>query len=275
MDIKELKILLKLLGKTNHRAPLGQVKPNEKTGSAETRQLCTQLLNRTYIESKEEIKKIKITSAGKTLLKLPREQNPLTTQEWKLLEALKEGAIAPSKISIKPAATRDELIRKAVERGLLEIAEKEIKEIWLTEVGKKFLAEEYLPSGAGNLNLSKKMLGDYLHFIRKYPLKEGEKITPSRESVNLPKPTDEQILEIIKNLDYEFGTDNYLPIFYLREKLQPPLSRKELDDALFMLQRQDKIEISSLVNAELYTTEQVRAGISQTIGGPLFFLIVN
>jgi hypothetical protein len=268
VDIKELKILLKLLGSPDYRCPLGQVKPNPQTRAAETRKLCTQLLNRTYIQSREETLKIRITSAGKALLKLPREQTPLTALEWKVLKACRESAIAPSKISIQPASKRDELIQKAIDRGFLEVTEKEIKEIWLTEAGEKFLAEEYMPSGAGNLTLSKKMMGDYLHFIRKHQGKE-------RSTSSLPKPTDEEILATIKDLDYELGTDNYLPIFHLREKLQPPLSRKELDDALFRLEREDKIEISSLANAEAYTAEQVRAGISQTIGGPLFFLIAD
>lgn len=268
MDIKEIKILLKLLGKADYRAPVGQVKPNDKTRTPETRKLCTQLINRTYIESREELIKIKITPAGKALLKLTTEQNPLTAQELKILEACKEGAIKPSEIKIEPASKRNDLIQKAIERGFLEVVEKEIKEIWLTEAGKKFLAEEYLPTGAGNITLSKKMLGDYLHFIRQYNGK-------SKTEINLgDKPTDEEILATIKNLDYELGTDNYLPIFHLREKLQP-LSRKDLDDGLFRLQREDKIELSSLVSAELYTTAQVQAGIKQSVGGPLFFIIVN
>lgn len=266
MEIKELKILLKLLGKPDYRSPVGQAKPNDKTSASETRRLCTQLINRTYIESREEIITIKITSTGKELLKLAKEQIPLTAQELKLLQTCKESAIAPSKVKIKPAPKRDELIQKAVERGFLEIAQKEIKEIWLTEAGKKFLAQEYLPSGAGNFEITKKMMGDYLHFIRKTVVTHPELID---------KPTDKEILETIKSLNYELGIDNFLPIFYLREKLQPPLSRKELDDALFRLQREDKIDISSLGDAGLYTPERVRAGISQTVGGPLFFIIIN
>jgi hypothetical protein len=33
--------------------------------------------------------------------------------------------------------------------------------------------------------------------------------------------------------------------------------------------------LTALADASKYTLEQVRAGIAQTIGGPLFFLIVN
>ncbi|BCX09196.1 MAG: hypothetical protein KatS3mg066_3055 [Fischerella sp.] len=84
--------------------------------------------------------------------------------------------------------------------------------------------------------------------------------------------TDEEILETIRKLDKELGTDNYLPIFHLRQKLQPPLTRDELDKALYRLQASDKIELSTLVDPTPYTPEQIDAGISQNIGGSIFFI---
>ncbi|MFM5886846.1 MAG: transcription factor RcaD, partial [Dolichospermum sp.] len=84
--------------------------------------------------------------------------------------------------------------------------------------------------------------------------------------------SDEEILETIKKLDRELGTENYLPIFHLRQKLQPPLLRDDLDQALYRLQKSDKIELRGLVDAQLYTHEQVNAGISQRSGSPLFFI---
>ena len=71
------------------------------------------------------------------------------------------------------------------------------------------------------------------------------------------------------------NTNNYLPIFYLREKLQPFLSREELDLALYRLQRKNKLELSSIVESSKYTREQLKAGIPQNVGGCLFFLIVS
>jgi hypothetical protein len=65
--------------------------------------------------------------------------------------------------------------------------------------------------------------------------------------------SDEQILQIIEKLDSELGTENYLPIFHLRQKLQPPMSRDELDQALYRLQKIDKIELRGLVHAQDYT----------------------
>jgi hypothetical protein len=164
------------------------------------------------------------------------------------------------------------LIEKLIEKGFLVVAETRLKEVWLTDAGKEFLAKEYQPGSGGNLTFSKQMLGDYLTFIRKYfSSATGNGVAPSFTD----KPSDEEILQLIIDLDKELGTENYLPIFHLREKLQPPLSREELDKALYRLQRQDKLEMSSVVEASLYTSEQLRAGIPQDIGGYLFFLIVN
>jgi hypothetical protein len=104
------------------------------------------------------------------------------------------------------------------------------------------------------------------------------------EEVSTPLPTvnvadkqisDEEILQLIEKLDRELGTDNYLPIFHLREKLQPPFSRDELDKALYRLQASDRIDLSSLLDPAPYTPEQIDAGILQKVGGSLFFITVN
>ncbi|NEP40021.1 MAG: hypothetical protein F6K35_12565 [Okeania sp. SIO2H7] len=87
-------------------------------------------------------------------------------------------------------------------------------------------------------------------------------------------PTDDEILEVIKTLDYEHGTDNYLPIYLYRGAL-PTLTRKEQDNALYHLAASDRIELSTLQEVRAYTPEQVDAGIPQDIGGRLFFIIVE
>lgn len=63
-------------------------------------------------------------------------------------------------------------------------------------------------------------------------------------------PSDEKIWQIIEKLDSELGTENYLPIFHLRQKLEPPMSRDELDQPLYRLQKIDKIELRGLVHAQ-------------------------
>ena len=87
--------------------------------------------------------------------------------------------------------------------------------------------------------------------------------------------TDAQaVLQQIKQLDQMMGTDNYLPIYHLREKLQPPLTREELDSRLYELQRSDRIELSSLHDQGDYSDHQVSAGIPQNHGRSLFFISI-
>ncbi|MEQ8538279.1 MAG: hypothetical protein RIB93_12630 [Coleofasciculus sp. D1-CHI-01] len=261
MDIKELKFLLKLLGKQDYRASITELKPNSKTPASERDRICRQLGERDLVGYSEEIQKLKIAPPGQSLLKLDPAGLPVTPQELKILQACEKGAITPGKTNITPAKTRQALIDSLAHRGFIEPVQTKIKDVWLTEPGKEYLREEYMPLGAGNLTMTKAMLADYLRFLR----------NTSKTAVS----NDEEILQIIQDLDRQLGTDNYLPIFYLRDKLQPPLSREELDQALYRLERQDKIELSALQEVRAYTSEQIEAGIPQDIGGPLFFIIVT
>jgi hypothetical protein len=272
LDLKELKFLLKLLSKKLYRAPISQIKPNEKTSAAQRDKICCQLRDRKLVDCTEEIVKIKLTPSGQALLKLDKNSVPIDDAERKILEACQKGMGDRSKIKFKSATVRDEAIEKLIQKGFVVSAQTKLKEVWLTDAGKEYLAKEYEPGSGGNLILSKQMLGEYLHFIRKYfSSAVSNTVAPSLTD----KPSDEEILQLIIDLDKELGTENFLPIFHLREKLQPPLSREELDKALYRLQRQDKLEMSSIVETVLYTSEQLRAGIPQDIGGSLFFLVVN
>lgn len=96
---------------------------------------------------------------------------------------------------------------------------------------------------------------------------------PTQNSPPQTPITGDQLYDLIAQLDREYNTNNYLPIYHLRDRLQGALDRDTLDRALYTLQRQDRIELSSLQEAAHYTAEQVNAGIPQDIGGPLFFLI--
>ena len=94
------------------------------------------------------------------------------------------------------------------------------------------------------------------------------------ENPNRPAPiTGDRLYDLIAQLDQEYNTHNYLPIYYLRDRLQPMMDRETVDRALYALQRADRLELSSLQEAAHYTAEQINAGIPQDIGGPLFFLI--
>lgn len=263
MEIIELKFVLKLLEAPGYRDSLTKIK---LTPASERDKACRQLLERQLIGVSYEISKFKIAPAGNALLKLESSKLPITSQELKILKSCQKEAISPGKTGIA-APEAQNLVQSLLEKGLIQVnaKEKKIKEVWLTERGNEYLQKEYEPSGGGNITLSKKMLATYLKFLRQSP---SITVNPS-----LP-PSDDDILQTIQDLDKEFATNNYLPIFYLRQKLQPPLSGEDLEQALYRLEGSDLIELSALVEASRYSPAQVNAGIKQLSGSPLFFIKV-
>lgn len=73
------------------------------------------------------------------------------------------------------------------------------------------------------------------------------------------------VLSEIQRLDQQMGSDNYLPLYTLRDSL-PGTSRQEIDNILNSLQRSDRIELSSLHNSAGYTPQQLAAGFPQRNG---------
>lgn len=262
MDVNELKFSLKLLGFPNYRESLTKIKPNSKTPAAEQKRICQQLLKRELVAVTEEISKFKIAPPGKALLELAASQLPITSQELKVLKSCQKAAITPGKTGI---ATPDAqiLIQGLAQKGLIQVnqTDKKIKEVWLTQQGLDYLRNEYVAKGNTTISLS--LLNNYLRFLR------------NSASESLPKPSDDLILQTIRDLDKQLNTDNYLPIFHLRQKLQPPLTGEELEQALYRLENDDKIELSALVESSRYSPAQVNAGIKQHSGSPLFFIKVN
>ncbi|MDY6936642.1 MAG: hypothetical protein SWY16_03160 [Cyanobacteriota bacterium] len=276
METRELNFVLKLLGCPDYRAPIWDVKPSMRTKSSERDRICRQLRDRGWVDCFEEIVTLEIAPPGAALLKLDTSRLPISAAELKVLNACAESAIPPSETGLE-AEARQEVIRGLIDRGLVCAKKTKIAEVWLTDRGLEYLRDEYTPSGSA-LAISLDLLANYLRFLRKSPAPEAEVAaaisTPTLSPlVAADKPNDEAVLDLIRHLDGQLGTDNYLPIFYLREKLQPPLTREELDSVLYRLQRYDKIELSSLQEAINYTAEQIDTGIPQDIGGPLFFII--
>ncbi|UBF26999.1 hypothetical protein K9N68_03190 [Kovacikia minuta CCNUW1] len=284
MQLIELKFLLKLIGFPNYRAKITdeKLKPSDKTSAIERDKVCRTLGERGIVDYSREVSKFKIDLTGKALLKSNTTEVALTNEQLKVLQACEKEAIPPGKVKGIAAEERQSVIQDLQAKGFIKVEKETIKEVWLTNQGHEYLIEECLPSG--NTTISLNLLKNYLIFLRKATQSSVTNSTtqpstlieaPSNSPNFSAKPDDEKILETIKALDEEIGTENYLPIFHLRQKLQPPLSRDELDQALYRLQRQDKIDISSLVEAIHYTPEQIQAGIPQDSAGPLFFLVVN
>ena len=291
METKEVKFILKLLGFENYRASITdpKLKPNAKTSARERDNICRELCDRTWLERSEEVTKFKIALAGESLLKVDPSNLPITPIELEILKASAKGTITPGKIKKVPANNRQETIQDLIDRGLLEAVETKIKEVWLSERGKVYLRDEFNPSGHSS-SYSGQMLDNYIRFLRKSLGNEtGMPQTNSLSNTSIAQSPqtntqtttqtthqvgDEEMLETIRDLDRQLGTDNYLPIFHLRQKLAM-LSRNELDKVLYRLQRDDRIEMSSLTDTSPYTSTQIEAGIPQNMGGPLFFLTIS
>ena len=279
MDTNQLKFLLMLLGCDNYRTGLSS--NIFKRFNSEKNKICRDLGELEYVDYSREVATVKILPAGQALLKLDSTQLPIDNQELKVLEKISKssGKIAPSEIKVSGLKSdeRDVILKTLSERGLIaaEIKMKRAKaDVWLTERGIKVLRDEYVPNKGNNPVISLDLLGNYVQFLRKNLRVKSEQVSTSVSDIN-SNISDEEILETIKKLDRELGTENYLPIFHLRQKLQPPLLRDDLDQALYRLQKSDKIDFSTLQEVSAYTPEQIDAGIPQNIGGQLFFLIVN
>lgn len=282
MESNELKFLLKLLGCRDYKSPLGASIFNSFKNKAK---ICQALSDRELVDFSREIAAVKILPAGRALLKIDKDKLPITDKELKVLEKIDKGSgkIKPSEITSVKASERDAIFQSLSDRGLIatETSIKKAKaEVWLTDRGKEYLRDDYTCKGS-NPTISLDLLNNYLGFLRKslrVQQTEVATMTATKASAapaQFSQPSDEEILQTIRDLDRELGTENFLPIFHLRQKLQPPLSREELDRALYRLLRNDKIEMNSLVDTTPYTPEQIDAGIPKDIGGPRFFIVVN
>jgi hypothetical protein len=291
----ELKFLLILLGCANYRSPLSASRFKRFKNK---KKICQDLRDRELVDFSREIATVKILPAGSALLKLDPAQLPISSTELKVLEKIASAAskITPAEIKELKSLKADEkqaILNSLSDRGLIE-AETQIKktkaEVWLTQRGIEYLRDDYTPKGSAQIQLD--LLNNYLRFLRKSLRTESaqgveERLIEPESHLNsaqgveerLIEPeghlNDDEVLQIIRKLDQEHRTENYLPIFYLRDRVKPQLSREQLDQVLYRLQRHNKIELSSLQEAIAYTPEQIDAGIPQEIGGPLFFISVN
>jgi hypothetical protein len=265
---EELKFLLILLGFPNYRASLVNRGFNTIKGKG---QLCQTLAERGWVDYTKEITSVKLLPAGKALLELEESPLTITPQALKVLKAI---AQQPSKVKVTElklkSSDRQSILGGLGEKGLIELEQALAKtkaEVWLTPTGSIYLREDYHPQGNRPV-ISLDLLHNYLQFLRHPQATTLGESAPSG-GVNI---SDAEILQTIKSLDKELGTENYMPLFELRRYLS--LSRDYLDQALYRLQRSDQIELGSLQEVSAYTSEQIDAGIPQNIGGPLFFITV-
>jgi hypothetical protein len=260
----ELKFVLTLLGCAGYRASLGSLNFPGKP------QLCQALGDRGWVEYSQEVASVKLLPAGKSLLAIDTTNLPIEPQALKMLGlvAAKSGKVALKDLGKLKIAEKQNILRQLADRGFVELTwqmQKANGEVWLTPQGLEYLREDYHPKGTAPA-ISLNLLGHYLNFLRSGAVKVAS------DNVSAAPIDDAGILALIKSLDNELGTENYLPIFHLRQALT--MTRDDCDQALYRLQKTDQIELSSLQETDAYTSTQIDAGIPQTIGGPLFFLSI-
>ena len=284
----ELKFLLRLLEHPpDYRTLISKVKPNSGTKASQRDHACNNLCSKGLVERTEEIRRYQATPAGCNLLNLETDELPITPNELKLLRAAEKKSATPGQDSTVPAGDRQSLLHQLEGKGLISVGERRIKDVWLTQRGKIYLRDECVPTTTALMPLS--MLRGYLIFLRQFingaeatiatpsqPKSSEEtavNLTPSHQATEAITP--DVVLKTIQQLEQQLGTDNYLPIFHLREKLQPLLTRESLDKILDELQMGNRIELGTLQDVSNYSEAEVEAGIPQNIGGPLFYISVT
>jgi hypothetical protein len=249
-SLNELKFLLKLLECKNGRTSVASSSLRSFKGKE---QLCANLARDGLIDFSREIAAIELAASGRELLKLEESTLPLSASELKLLRKLGKAAtrLTPNQVSVAgiKASERDAILQGFCDRGFVTVETKlkrQKAEVWLTEAGKTCITQ----------------LVNQFQQLRQLTV-------PSTTT----KPQDREVLRLIQMLDRTLGTDNFLPIFHLREQL-PSLTRTEVDELLYRLQRNDQIQLRAIVHTQGYTSEQLQAGIQQRAGSPLFFIEV-
>lgn len=272
LEAAEIKFLLKLLGCSGYGGKISALAPSAKTTAAERDRIGESLSNKGLVECDREIARFTLAPAGKTLLGLDTTSLPVTPDELKVLRACK-GSMTPGALGSRvPAHSRQQLLASLAERGLIKVSKVTLKAARLTAQGKQFLRDEYEPSGHYSLG-SATMVAHYLRFLRA-SLAQASAAQLAVGQAAPSKPDAEAILQCIQSLDRRLATHNYLPIYHVREALQPPLTREELDAHLYQLQREDRIELSSLHDQSDYSEAQLSAGIPQENQCYLFFISV-
>lgn len=284
LDPLELKFLLRLLAYApSYRIKISQIQLESKTPASERDRVGRALCSRGFVEYIEEITQYQLKPPGKALLKSDPTSLPVSPEQLELLKAAATKTATPGQAKKVPAADRQPLLGQLKERGLITASKVQIKEVWLTPQGLQYLMHDCVPKSP-QAKLSFSMVGTYLTFLRQSLGPGGPEAIIGQSLSDLapvaPAPTSAQLspetlLDTIRQLDQQLSTGNFLPIFHLRAKLQPPLSRADLDQLLYELQSQDLIEFSTLQDVANYSESEAAAGIPQNIGGALFYISVT
>lgn len=144
----ELKFLLKLLEKKEHRGHISDLKPNCKTSAAKCDRLCHTLAKKGLIDYDTEIFRFTISAPGRMLLSLQTTSLPVTPDELKVLRTCK-GSMTLEKLGhCVPDNMKQQLVEALVSRRLLKVVKLAITEVQLTEAGKTWLQSHHCKTAA-------------------------------------------------------------------------------------------------------------------------------
>lgn len=278
LSLSELKFLLQLLTYAPaYRTRISKIKPESKTSATERDRICKALDEKGLVSYSQAIQRYSLEPAAKALLTADPGPVLPSVHELALLTAARKGTATPSQARTVPAATRQALLIGLEQRGMIAIQKQQIWEVWLMPQGAQYLRHDCLPTSA-KARVSFALLGHYVQFLRQPEPTGPQSAVPTQASKSASDaPTalsSEQLLTIIRQLDQQFDTDNFLPLFHLRNHLQTAISRDQLDALLYRLQGQDIIELITLQEADRYSDAERAAGIPQAMGGPLFYISV-
>lgn len=275
LETNELKFLLRLLGQPGYRGAMGKLALSGGKESASLREkACEKLASKGLVGCRSEVQVFAIAPPGQALLQVDLRQLPISVQDLKILQRC-QGRTTPAQLTNVASTNRQAVIRSLEERGLVKVLKSTIREAWLTPEGAAFLREDCLPQGGAMVSLT--LVGHYVRFLRQPETlslaKSGSLAKPGSGAGGVSASSSVgavEVLRAIAQLDAQHNTENYLPIYLLRQAL--PMGREALDQALYELQRREQLELDMVREVSAYSPEQLAAGIPQAVGGALFFI---
>lgn len=173
MESKELKFVLKLLGCKEYRSLISSAIFD--SFKQEKAKICHALSDRHLVDFDREISSLRITPAGKNVLKMDMTKLPISPLEYKILQVLLKagGKVVPSQMkgmkNVK-VAERDRLIQSLAASGFIAIESgmrKQKCEVWLTQAGLDYLRDEFTGEGTQAV-VSLDLLTNYLGLMRQH-----------------------------------------------------------------------------------------------------------
>ncbi len=265
LELAHIKLLLKLVAFPSDAGAINAkgMAPNSKTSLTLCRRLARELARHELIEAPPQIIKIHTTEAGTQAAFDPA--IPLEPTVRRLLKDARRGGITPRHQATRALGADPEPPLRQLERQGLVTLDEAIHWIRLTEAGRRFLREDYRPTQTSG-QFTPQMLGNYAAFLR-------AELGTTPPAIP-PKTLDaEALYQTVERLQQD-APGGLVPLYAVREAVEPPLDRASTDAHLYALAREDRIELITVQEQSNFTPQQLAAGIPQRVGGPLFYVTI-